>query len=250
MSPSAVRWVRPDWPAPATVCAGTTLRQGGVSASPWDSLNLAMHVGDDPAAVVENRRRLNLPAEPVWLDQVHGNRVIDAGLIDPGTVSNGPLEADGAVSHRPGVICAVLTADCLPVLLCDRAGQRVAALHAGWRGLAAGILEAGVTALAAAPAEVLAWLGPAIGPQAYEIGAEVRRAFLADDPAAAVAFTPSRPGHWHMDIYALARRRLRRAGVTAVYGGDHCTFTESRAFYSWRRDGTTGRMASVIWRTA
>ncbi len=242
VTPFNGRWLPADWPAPAGVHAATSLREGGVSPAPWASLNLARHVGDDPDRVAENRRRLGLPAEPIWLDQVHGTGVIRADAVAPGETPR----ADAAWTDRPGTICVVLTADCLPVLFCDRAGTRVAAAHAGWRGLAAGVLEATVSALGCPGHALLAWLGPAIGPEAYEVDAAVRAAFLDTDSGAATAFRPVRPGHWRLDLYALARRRLERLGVT-VSGGDHCTFSEADRFYSYRRDGRTGRMASVIW---
>ncbi|MGM0679551.1 MAG: peptidoglycan editing factor PgeF [Pseudomonadota bacterium] len=235
-------FVMPRWPAPLTVRAGTSCRRGGVSAPPYDSLNPASHVGDSPQAVATNRVRLGLPAEPGWLQQVHGTRV---ALLE----HNGQhgLEADAAYTRTPGVICAVLTADCLLVLLCDRDGQEVAAVHAGWRGLSAGVIEAALDQFQAPADQILAWLGPAIGPDVYEIGEEVRRAFVEPDSDNGAAFTPTRPGHWLMDIYALARRRLLQRGVEQISGGEYCTFTDSERFYSYRRDGVTGRMASVIW---
>ncbi|MGE0081259.1 MAG: peptidoglycan editing factor PgeF [Thiohalomonadaceae bacterium] len=235
----------PDWPAPPQVRAAVTTRVGGVSVGPYASLNLGDHVGDDPAAVAENRARLvqalGLPSEPRWLKQVHGTCALDAAA------AVGGCEADAGFAALPGVVCAVLTADCLPVLFCDRAGTRVAAAHAGWRGLAAGVLERTVDALGAAPADVLAWLGPAIGPQAFEVGEEVRTAFLSQDRGAGTAFRPHGEGRWLADLYALARRRLSRHGVDAVYGGGLCTFSDPARFFSYRRDGVTGRMASLIW---
>jgi YfiH family protein len=237
--------ITPDWPAPATVRAAVTTRIGGVSHAPYDTFNLATHVGDDPAAVRENRKRLHaslvLPAEPVWLKQVHGVAVVDAaqGGAEP--------EADGAFAAQPGAVCAVLTADCLPVLLCNRAGTKVAALHAGWRGLAGGVIEAGVEALSVPGGELLAWLGPAIGPEAFEVGPEVRTAFIQHDAQAAQAFCVARAGKYLADICLLARLRLQRLGVTAVYGGGFCTVAERARFFSYRRDGATGRMASLIW---
>lgn len=236
-------WITPDWPAPAAVRAVTTTRQAGVSQGPYASMNPADHVGDEPAAVAANRvrlkHRLNLPAAPAWLQQVHGNQVVDA--VDSAI----PLRADGAFTGKAGVVCAVLTADCLPLLLCDGAGERVAAVHAGWRGLAAGVVEQGVAAMQVPGGELLAWLGPAIGGAAYVVGDEVRAAF--NNPHAAAAFTPAAGGGWHADLYALARQRLAVCGVTAVYGADFCTFRDSERFYSYRRDGVTGRMASLIW---
>ena len=233
------------WPAPPHVQAVTTSRWGGSSRGPYAGLNLAMHVGDDPACVQANRQRLRrlleLPAEPCWLNQVHGAQVIDAAHHTEGA------EADAAYTLNPGVVLAALTADCLPVLLCDQAGTRIGIAHAGWRGLAAGVLEALVAALGGKPDRLLAWLGPAIGPQAFEVGPEVRAAFVERDPKAACAFRPAaRSWHWHADLYALARLRLGQAGVTAVYGGGQCTLSDPR-YYSFRRDRATGRMASLIW---
>lgn len=245
MTAAEPEFILPDWPAPPRVRAVTTTRRGGISRAPYDSFNLAGHVGDDPAAVAANRARLvaalDLPAPPVWLQQVHGTGVVDAARSGDGA------QADGAFAGAPGVVCAVLTADCLPVLLCDRAGTRVAALHAGWRGLAAGVLEAGVDALGLAPAEILAWLGPAIGPAVFEVGDEVRVAFLAADAAAEAAFRPSPGGRWLADLYRLARLRLAAHGVSAVYGGGLCTYSDPGRFYSFRRERDTGRMATLVW---
>lgn len=239
--------ITPDWPAPPGVRALCTTRHGGVSAAPWDSLNLGDHVGDSPTAVAENRRRLGelLPAEPVWLNQVHGTTCLT--LPDTRHAPNPPPVADAACTRDPGVVCAVLTADCLPLLLCDAAGSVVAAAHAGWRGLAAGIIEATVTAMQLPGARLLAWLGPAIGPDSFEVGDEVRATFVAHDPAAAAAFTPRPGGKWHGDLYRLARQRLAATGVTAVHGGKACTLRDADRYYSYRRDGVTGRMASLIW---
>ncbi len=236
-------WIVPDWPAPARVRALATTRAGGVSAPPYDGFNLATHVGDEPAAVIENRRRLRsaLPAEPLWLTQVHGTRVVSAEASGSGS------EADACVARSPGRVCAVQSADCLPVLFADLAGTAVAAAHAGWRGLAAGVLERTAAAMAVAPKELIAWLGPAIGPAAFEVGAEVREIFCADDPAAAGAFAANERGRWQCDLAALARLRLARAGVTRVFGGGWCTYSDPLRFYSYRRDGVTGRMASLIW---
>lgn len=238
-----MQFIMPDWPAPAAVRALVTTRTGGVSQPPYDSLNLGDHVGDDPPAVARNRELLRafLPAEPKWLKQVHGTAVAGANSLAS------PVEADAAVAFSPGTVCAVLTADCLPVLFCDRGGTRIAAAHAGWRGLASGVLEKSVRALQCEPADVLAWLGPAIGPQAFEVGEEVRAAFVRDLPAAAEAFAPRQPGKWLADIYQLARLRLARAGISQVYGGGFCTYTDAARFYSYRRDKATGRMAAVIW---
>jgi len=234
----------PTWPAPAGVFSLMTTREGGVSSPPWDSFNLGDHVGDDAAHVVENRARLRvqLPAEPAWLKQIHGATVVDAG--------SDVLTADASVTRQAGCVCAVLTADCLPVLFCDRAGRVVAAAHAGWRGLAQGVLEATVAAMQVPPGEVLAWMGAAIGPQVFEVGDDVRQAFVTQHPEAAAAFVPDPsgvPGKWLADIYQLARNRLNRVGVQEIYGGGRCTFNEADRFYSYRRDGVTGRMASLIW---
>jgi YfiH family protein len=240
-----LQFIAPDWPAPANVRAAVTTRVGGVSHAPYDTFNLATHVGDDPAAVRANRAHLRaalaLPAEPLWLKQVHGVAVVDAARA--GTEP----EADGAFATQPGAVCAVLTADCLPVLLCNRAGTKVAALHAGWRGLAGGVMEAGVKAMGVAGSELLAWLGPAIGPEEFEVGPEVRTAFIQHDAQAAQAFRAAREGKFLADIYQLARQRLQRLGVAAVYGGGFCTVTEGARFFSYRRDGATGRMAALIW---
>ncbi len=237
--------IHADWPAPANIHALVTTRAGGVSTGPYASMNLGDHVGDDPAAVAENRARLSaalaLPAAPCWLVQVHGTEVVKADTSAAG------VRADASITTQPGIVCAVLTADCLPVFLCDRAGTRVAVAHAGWRGLAAGVIESTLENLDAPRGELMAWLGPAIGPAAFEVGTEVRDAFVNNDAGAACAFQSGTPGHWFADIYQLARRRLHASGVHAVYGGDLCTFTDSSRFYSYRRDGVCGRMASLIW---
>lgn len=260
--------VLPDWPAPARVHAATTTRAGGVSPAPWDSLNLGMSTGDDPARVAENHRRLaaalELPTAPCWLRQVHGNRVVklDEGAAVPardrhpgqrsGTGTSGrdvdPPEADAAWTDRPGAVCAVLTADCLPVVLCTRSGDAVAAVHCGWRGLAAGVLTAAIRAMPGDPGNLLAWLGPAIGPEVYEVGPEVRRAFSARHEDTAQAFRPaSRWNHFLCDLYAIAHLELDAAGVHDVHGGGFCTHRDAGRFYSYRRDGETGRMATVVW---
>lgn len=245
----------PDWPdAPSAIGALCTTRAGGVSLPPYDDgaggggLNLGAHVGDDPAAVRENRARLRacLPAEPLWLSQVHGVRVVHAARTAP----EGAEDADAAIATTPGVACAIQTADCLPVLFCDRLGSVVGAAHAGWRGLAAGVLENTVERMRAAGAgDILAWMGPAIGPLRFEVGSEVREVFITQDPSAATAFTPQAgvPGKYLADIYALARLALQAAGVVSVSGGGLCTVDDARRFYSYRRDKTTGRMASLIW---
>lgn len=236
----------PDWPAPANIRARVTTRVGGSSEGPWRSLNLASHVGDDPAHVALNRAwlRAQLPAEPVWLEQIHGTDCVVAEQVA------GLASADASVSFGVGTVCAVLTADCLPVLFCSADGGCVGAAHAGWRGLLAGVLENAVRAMQVEPARILAWLGPAIGPERFEVGGEVRAAFVARDAEADAAFRPH-PLHadkWLADLYALARLRLSQAGVAAIYGGSLCTVSDAERFYSYRRDGATGRMASLIWR--
>jgi len=238
-------WLKPDWPAPSKVHAICTTRAGGVSTAPFDSLNLGDHVGDAPESVTRNRQLvaevLDLPATPFWLHQVHGVKVARQNVDNLG------CPADASVAFKPDEVCVVMTADCLPVLFCDRAGTRVAAAHAGWRGLCDGVLEETVNALDCDPTEILAWLGPAIGPQAFEVGDEVRAAFMAHDEHAADAFKTSHNQKWLADIYQLARQRLAACGVTAVYGGGLCTYTQQDLFFSFRRDQQTGRMASLIW---
>ena len=232
----------PDWPAPAGVRACVTTRAGGVSVAPFDSFNLGDHVGDDPVAVAHNRHRLThiFDVQPAWLSQVHGVVVAPA---TPGQIA----EADASWTATPGIACTVMTADCLPALFCDRAGTRVAAAHAGWRGLAAGVLEAAAQSLNVEPQDILVWLGPAIGPKAFEVGGEVRDVFIKDLPDAAAAFVPSiNEGRYMADIYELARLRLARCGITAVYGGGFCTVTDPR-FFSYRRSSRTGRFASLVW---
>lgn len=241
-------FIVPQWPAPARVRAIVTTRKGGVSQGRYASLNLATHVGDDPEVVAANRAllRSRIPAEPVWLEQVHGTNIVMAESA-PGVQCLPPV-ADGAWTRQPGVVCAVMTADCLPVLFCDDAGSVVAAAHAGWRGLCAGILERTVEAMRVAPARIQAWLGPAIGPGAFEVGADVRSAFLQHDAESAAAFVAGKePGKWLADLYLLAKIRLACAGVIDVFGGGLCTYTDAERFYSYRRDGATGRMASLIW---
>jgi len=236
-------WICPDWPAPANVRALVTTRRGGVSFAPYSSMNLATHVGDDPAAVAANRSLLRrvLPAEPRWLDQVHGIEVFEDEL------ATGTVRADASVARTPGVVLAVMTADCLPILLTDRAGSVVGIAHAGWRGLVGGVIEATIAAMKVAPAETLAWLGPAIGPENFEVGSEVRDAAIAAQSTAVQAFVPCGPGKWLADIYHLARLRLSRIGTACVSGGNLCTVRDADRFYSYRRDRETGRMASLIW---
>ncbi|MCW5624334.1 MAG: peptidoglycan editing factor PgeF [Burkholderiales bacterium] len=239
----ALDGIVPDWPVPAGIGAFVTTRAGGVSTGCYASLNLGTRVGDDPAAVEENRRRLRLrlPAEPVWLQQVHGSVVVDAATV------TGIPEADASFARTAGVICTVQMADCMPVLFATRQGDAVAAAHAGWRGLAGGVLEATLAALSAPPASVLTWLGPAIGPTAFEVGPEVRTAFLATDAGAAIAFQPIGHDKWLADLFTLARRRLTAAGVTAIYGGGLCTHADPARFFSHRRDRVSGRMAATVW---
>jgi polyphenol oxidase len=260
--------LRPDWPAPSRVRSAFSLRSGGVSGPPWDSFNLGIHVGDDPMAVTENRRRLRaglgLPAEPVWLSQVHGTCVVELPATVPARVpteagaakTGSPVAmpaADAVVTRAAGIVCAIQVADCLPVLLTSRDGTVIGAAHAGWRGLAAGVLEAALVALAIPPGEVLAWVGPGIGVAHFEVGDDVRAAFLAGaadagpDPGAVRFFRPNARGRWQCDLQGLARRRLERAGVAAVYGEPHCTYADAQRFFSHRRDGRSGRMAALIW---
>ncbi|MDR1850176.1 MAG: peptidoglycan editing factor PgeF [Zoogloeaceae bacterium] len=238
--------IYPAWPAPAHVKALQTTRKGGVSQPPYASFNLGLHTGDAPEAVLANRAQLIacLPNAPVWLEQVHGTDVL---FLAEQTFSRPPT-ADAVICRVPGQVCVVMTADCLPVLFCDLAGSIVAAAHAGWRGLAAGVLEKTLQAMQTDPANILAWLGPAIGEAAFEVGDEVRSIFLAANPEAAHAFFPlTVAGKYHADLYALARQRLNAAGVSHIFGGQYCTFSEPERFFSYRRDGATGRMASLIW---
>lgn len=236
-------WIIPDWPAPQRVQACSTTRHGGVSVAPWDSLNFGAHVGDSESHVMQNRQRLTddvLPAMPQWLNQVHGQDV--ARLPANESVPN----ADAAITRESGVVCAVMTADCLPVLFCSDDGQEVAAAHAGWRGLCNGVLEKTLAQFHCPAHHIHAWLGPAIGPQAFEVGAEVRTAFMAQDAQADAAFRPVGDKYF-ADIWQLARQRLEAAGVRSISGSPRCTYTESANFFSFRRDGITGRMATLIW---
>jgi YfiH family protein len=238
----------PDWPAPPNVRAWVTERGGPTR---YGTLNLATHVGDDASAVAANRKRLraalDLPAEPRWLEQVHGTRVLDLDLDRDG---NAPARADAAVTAHPGTVCTVMTADCLPVLLCDRAGTRVGVAHAGWRGLYDGVVQAAVAAMRAPPAELIAWLGPAISQDSYEVGAEVRAAFLARSPGAERRFARNARGRWQADLYGLAADALEAADVKAVHGGGFCTFKQADRFFSHRREAPCGRMAALIWLAA
>ncbi len=263
---SSPGWMVPDWPAPPSIRALSTYRGGGVSVEPYASLNLGDHVGDEPMATLQNRLWLREAAgiaEPRWLDQVHGTQVVNldaagregrgGGDGRNGLGGGGRGEAwfkpvgDAAVTRRSGVVCAILTADCLPVLLATDAGDRVGAAHAGWRGLAAGVIEATFEALGAPGESVIAWLGPAISQRHFEVGREVREEFMREDAGAAAAFALNDRGRYMADLYALARRRLARLGVDRVYGGGECTYAEPGRYFSHRRDGRTGRQATLIW---
>ena len=234
-------WIKADWPAPEGIVAGSTLRTGGTSSGAYESLNLGAHVGDDPGAVRENRRRFlqvtGLVHEPDWLTQVHGVHVHVAGEGEAG-------EADAVISR--GETIAVLTADCLPVLLCATTGDEFAAIHGGWRSLAADIVNATLSKMRTRPEKLIAWLGPAISQPAFEVGAEVRAAFLALDAACDTCFEANERGRWQADLYSLARRQLEAAGLSAISGGEWCTYTDAERFFSYRRDGQCGRMATFI----
>ncbi len=233
----------PDWPAPINVKSLQTTRAGGISSPPYDSFNLGDHVGDAPLAVERNRILLNrlLPSEPVWLEQVHGIRVANADM------ASCLPQADACIARHRAAVCVVMTADCLPILLCDTQGSVVGAAHAGWKGLAAGVIEATVQAMDVAPENIMVWLGPAISQNEFEVGDEVRAAFVAIQPQAASAFIPGRNGKWFADLCALARLRLNALGITAIHGGGYCTYRERERFFSYRRDGATGRMGTFIW---
>jgi YfiH family protein len=238
-------WITPQWPAPAGVRAFVTTRHGGVSAGEYASLNLGTRGGDDPRSVAENRLvvRGHLPSMPRWMEQVHGTAVCDLDAIGNLDVAT----ADAAVTRNPGTVGVVLTADCMPLFLADRGGTRVGVAHAGWRGMAAGVIENAVSSLGVDPREVIAWMGPTIGPTAFEVGSEVREAFVAVDPGAHAAFAPHVPGKFMADLYALARQRLARAGVREVHGGGFCTYRETQRFFSYRRFPESGRMGAFIW---
>lgn len=248
--------IAPDWPAPPWVRGYSTTRQGGVSEGVYASLNLASHVGDRIESVIRNRsllaQELQMPSAPYWLEQVHGCDLFECDLEACGVPLNestrrATVQADGAIARSSGKVCAVLTADCLPVLMCDLRGRCVAAIHAGWRGLASGVIERACRVVAVDPSDLLVWIGPAIGPDAFEVGMDVREAFVNLDVEAARCFHESSEGRWMADLAGLARQRLRRLGVTAVYGGETCTYSDPERFFSFRRDGVTGRMASLIW---
>jgi YfiH family protein len=243
-------WIPADWPAPHNVVAGTTTRVGGISTGAYESLNLGAHVGDDPGAVTANRERFvtlcGLPREPDWLTQVHGTTVRVAG--ETHSVAANSADADAAIARDPSAVVAVLTADCLPILLCAGNGTEIAAIHAGWRGLAAGVIATTLSHMATAPGGLLAWMGPAISQSAFEVGGEVRQAFVEQEAAATACFESNERGRWQADLYAIARLQLDSAGVGAVYGGGFCTFGDPGRFFSYRRDGRCGRMASFICR--
>ncbi|MGF1684639.1 peptidoglycan editing factor PgeF [Photobacterium minamisatsumaniensis] len=241
--------ILPDWPAPANVKAVTTTRVGGVSVAPYQGFNLGAHVGDDSTAVQANRdslqSQLGLQHPLAWLNQTHSTEVIE--LVHP---LNCVPDADGSYTQQSNLACTVMTADCLPVILCDKAGTQVAAVHAGWRGLADGILEATVARFSCEKSDILAWMGPAIGADAFEVGGEVRKQFMAFDAIAQHAFTASTKDtddKWFASLYMLATQRLNNVGVTAVFGGDYCTYRDAKQFYSYRRDGVTGRQATLVW---
>jgi len=245
MTATAIRWIAPDWPLAGRVKVVSTLRSGGVSEGAYASLNLADHVGDRPGAVAANRQRLReaaqLPAEPLWLEQVHGVDVVRHADAATG------VRADAAVAFEPGRVCAVMTADCLPVVLADRDGTRVAVAHAGWRGLLGGVLEATVAELGGKACDLHAWLGPAIGPDAFEVGAEVREAYVARVRGSEACFQGNDRGRYFADLYRLARLVLESTGVGEVHGGGWCTHRDRERYFSFRRDGVTGRMATLAW---
>ncbi len=237
-------WIIPDWPVNPRVKAVSSTRLGGVSLAPFNSLNLGLHVGDDESAVNHNRAKLEqaiqLPNSPFWLDQVHGTDVITL----PSTSRNNT--ADASFTETVGEVCCVMTADCLPVLFCNQSGSMVAAAHAGWKGLVAGVLENTLSRFQDDPDDILVWLGPAISAKAFEVGNDVRDQFLQYDAQSMHAFKPH-SDKWLADIYALAKFRLHQLGVTHIYGGEFCTYSDPERFFSYRRDGITGRQASCIW---
>lgn len=235
-------FILPDWPAPPNIKAIQTTRLGGSSVAPYDSLNLGLHVHDDALAVAKNRQSLSnfLPSEPVWLNQVHGVEVVDA------TQCLSIQKADASFSKNKNVVCVTMTADCLPLLICNKQGTIVAAIHAGWRSLCDGVIEATIQSMAVNPEDLMVWLGPAIGPKAFEVGAEVRAAFVRNDAQADQAFK-AYDDKWLGDLYLIAKQRLKKQGVTEIYGGTECTYSNPSKYFSFRRDGHTGRMASMIW---
>ncbi|MBV2128870.1 peptidoglycan editing factor PgeF [Arsukibacterium indicum] len=235
----------PDWPAPHNVKAVCSTRSGGCSTGQYQSLNLGAHVGDNALAVSRNRQLFQnwakMPGPPVWLNQTHSTDCITlVSEMHPG------CDADASFSNQPGLVCTVMTADCLPVLICNEAGTEIAAVHAGWRGLCDGVIE-NTMRLFSKPSGCMAWLGPAISQPVFEVGAEVRAAFIQQDPQAASAFIAGKQDKWLADLYLLARQRLAHSGLTMVYGGQYCTYQQPADFFSYRRDGLTGRMAAAIW---
>ncbi len=244
MEPFPSSWIIPDWPAPANVKAFITTRIGGLSTGDYAEFNLANHVGDNAAHVAGNRAFLRnfLPSEPKWLNQIHGNSVVIADDIDH------PVTADAAFTRASSVVCVVMTADCLPILFSDRRGQCIAVAHAGWRGLRDGVIENTVKKMSVPSSELLAYLGPAIGPSIYLVENDLRDTFLAIDENSRIAFTSHPCGKWHANLYELARLQLLKIGVNNITGGDFCTFRDPTRFYSYRRDHTTGREATMIWR--
>lgn len=240
--PKNCNWLTPSWSVPANVRALTTLRGGGYSTASYEALNLGLHVEDDVSAVLANRRLLieqaKLPTDPFWLTQVHGTQVVEA-------VGSPLVEADASVAFAPGQVCCVLTADCLPLLLCHQKGSCVSAIHAGWRGLASGVIEAAIEKLNCEPKDLLAWMGPAIGPKTFEVGEDVLLAFKGSHTEA--SFQSKGNGKWLANLYDLAKVRLKRAGVSQIFGGDFCTYSDPTQFYSFRRSKKTGRMATLIW---
>lgn len=248
--------IKPDWPAAERIHAFCTTRHHGISTGDYAGLNLGLHVEDNAQHVLANRQQLihqlSIPEEPLWLDQIHGNRVVNAGYIKAEQLSsqqskNQLIQADASFSETAKTVCAVMTADCLPILICNRKGNKVAAAHVGWRGLADDVIEAAVASLSERHSELLIWLGPAIGPQAFEVGEDVYNIFVNNQPKAKEAFKQTREAHYLADIYHLAKLRLHNIGIREIYGGEYCTYTESDQFYSYRRDGKTGRQASLIW---
>ncbi len=248
---NSLNLIKPDWPAPPSIVAFTTTRSGGISEGPYASFNLGHHVGDNPSHVNQNRQMLinsiKLPHEPIWLNQTHSKIIINLDDLNNQSSETTLPNADGSYTTRPQQICAVLTADCLPVLLCNRTGTEIAAAHVGWRGCLAGILSEAVKQFRSQPSELMAWLGPAIGPEAFEVGPEVFEAFTDRHPKNKSAFIPQTNGKYLANLYLLATLELNREGVTAVYGGDYCTYTDEGMFFSYRKSGgNTGRMASII----
>ena len=238
------KWIAADWPVPEHVHAGSTTRRGGISQPPYDSLNLAAHVGDKDKNVVHNRQlminELKLPAEPAWLEQQHGRDIVDAAAYKK-------RRADGAYTNITRLVCVVLTADCLPLLICDRDGDEIAAIHIGWRGYTKNIITAAIKTFRQHPENLLAWIGPCICAKHYEVGKEVRQACMSVSTASANAFTPSRKDHWFADIQLLVRLQLQEQGLDNIFGGQYCTYRDKDLFYSYRRDRVTGRTASMIW---